>query len=397
MIRFFLLAFLMLAAGAVAAFYLRAETGYVLVSYHDWIVETSLLGLILSICVGFMSVYYGLKLVMTGVRLPARMRLAISRRRANRARDSFEHGLLKLMEGNWKLAEIELVRRAADHHARHLNYLGAARAAQRMGAPDRRDHYLKLAAQSAPQLEFATLLTQAELQRERGEHLLVRDTALKLRQQDAQHPYAIELLAESYAATADWAALRQLLADTANIRALTPARYRELTLRSLRELMAQALSSARLEQLKAIWDATTEHFRQDPALRRVYAHGLARLNADAEALALITATLRKEWDADLVTLYGELHASETLSQLAAIEGWLGQYGEKPELLTTAGRVCLRNKLWGKARSYLEAVIRVKPTPVAYMELAKLCAETQNGDEAVRLYRQGLELASSQTH
>lgn len=397
MIRFFLLALLMLAAGAVAAFYLRAETGYVLVSYHDWIIETSLLGLILSICVGFMSVYYGLKLVMTGVRLPARVRLAISRRRANRARDSFEHGLLKLMEGNWKLAEIELVRRAADHHARHLNYLGAARAAQRMDAPDRRDHYLKLAAQSAPALEFATLLTQAELQRERGEHELVRDTALKLRQQDPQHPYAIELLAESYAATADWSALRQLLEDTSRIKALTQKRYRELTLRSLRELMAQALASARLEQLKAVWDATTEHFRADPGLRRVYAHGLARLNADAEALALITATLRKEWDADLVTLFGELHATDTVSQLAAIEAWLGQYGEQPELLTTAGRVCLRNKLWGKARSYLEEVIRIKPTPVAYLELAKLSADTQNSDEAVKLYRQGLELASAQTH
>src|SRR3569623_3362365 len=99
------------------------------------------------------------------------------------------------MVGYWKLAEIELVRRAADHLARHLNYLGAARAAQRMDAPDRRDHYLRLAAQSAPALEFATLLTQAELQRERGEHELVRDTALKLREQDPQHAYAIELLA----------------------------------------------------------------------------------------------------------------------------------------------------------------------------------------------------------
>src|SRR3569623_901924 len=148
MIRFFLLALLMLAAGAVAAFYLRAETGYVLVSYHDWIVETSQLGLILSICVGFMSVYYGLKLIKTGERLPARMRLAISRR-------------------------------AADHPARHLTYPGASLAAQRMDAPERRDHYLRLAAQSAPDLEFATLLTQSELQRERGEHQLVRDTALK--------------------------------------------------------------------------------------------------------------------------------------------------------------------------------------------------------------------------
>ena len=397
MIRFLLLLLLMLAAGAAAAFYLRAETGYVLISFHDWIVETSLLGLILSVCVGFMTVYYGLKLVFAGIRLPARMRLAISRRRANRARDSFEHGLLKLMEGNWKLAEIELVRRAADHHARHLNYLGAARAAQRMGAADRRDHYLRLAAQGTPELAFATLLTQAELQRERGEYLLVRDTALKLRQQDPKHPYAVELLAESYAATADWAALRELLAETAKLHALAPARYRELMTRALRELMAQALADARLEQLKAIWDAADDSFRIDPELRRVYARGLARLNADAEALALITATLRKVWDADLVALYGDLHSSDTVSQLATIEAWLGQYGERPELLTTAGRVCLRNKLWGKARSYLEAVLQVRPTPVAYLELAKLCADTQNGEEAVKLYRQGLELASSQTH
>ena len=393
MIRLFLLALLMLAAGAGAAFYLRAETGYVLISYRDWIVETSLLGLVLSVSVGFMAVYYGLRLIFAGVRLPGRLRLAVERRRAGRARESFEHGLLKLLEGNWRRAEIELVRRAADHHARHLNYLGAARAAQRIGAGDRRDHYLRLAAQSAPELEFATLLTQAELQRERGEHPLVRDTALKLRQRDPGHPYAIELLAESYAATGEWAALRELLAETAKAEALAPSRYRGLMLQALKALMTQALAAARLDQLKAVWDAAGDRFRTEPELRRLYAHGLARLNADAEALALIAGALKKTWDAELVTLYGALQGGDALSQLATIEQWLGQYGEKPELLTTAGRVCLRNKLWGKARSYLEAVLRVAPTPVAYLELARLCAETQNADEATQLYRQGLELAS----
>jgi HemY protein len=393
MIRLFLLALMMLAAGAGAAFYLRAETGYVLISYRDWLVETSLLGLVLSVSIGCLALYYGLKLLAAGVRLPDTLRRAAERRRATRARDSFERGLLQLLEGHWKLAEIELVRRAADHHARHLNYLGAARAAQRMGAGDRRDHYLKLALQSAPELAFATLLTQAELQRERGEHTLVRDTALKLRLQDANHPYAVELLAESYAAIGDWAALRELLAETARLKALAPMRYRELMLRALQELLAQALAAARLDQFKAVWEAAGERFRAEPELRRGYARGLARLNADAEALALVAATLKKEWDAELVALYGELHASDTLSQLATIEGWLGQYGEKPELLTTAGRVCLRNKLWGKARSYLEAVLRVAPTPVAYMALAELCAETQNGEEASKFYRQGLELAA----
>jgi len=34
-----------------------------------------------------------------------------------------------------------------------------------------------------------------------------------------------------------------------------------------------------------------------------------------------------------------------------------------------------------------------PTPVAYLELARLSAETQGGEEAAKLYRQGLELAA----
>src|SRR3546814_1983052 len=80
------------------------------------------------------------------------MQRLLARRRAEKAQESFETGLLRLLEGNWKRAEIELVRRAADHHAGHLNYLAAARAAQRPGAGDRRDHYLKLASEIAPEM-----------------------------------------------------------------------------------------------------------------------------------------------------------------------------------------------------------------------------------------------------
>src|SRR3546814_4279834 len=98
---------------------------------------------------------------------------------------------------------------------------------------------------------------------------------------------------------------------------------------------------------------------------------MARLKAQAEALAFVNNVLKKEWDADLAAIYGELHADDPLSQLASIENWLNQYGERPELLITAGRVCLRNKLWGKARSYLDAMLRVAPSAAAYLELARL--------------------------
>lgn len=392
MIRFYLLALLAVIVGAAAAFYLRADAGYVLISYRDWIVEASLLGFTAAMSAGLLLIYYGLKLLITVLRLPSTLRRFAQRRRADRAQQSFEAGLLKLLEGNWRRAEIELVRRAADHHAAHLNYLGAARAAQRVGAGDRRDHYLRLAAHSAPELEFATLLTQAELQLERREYALVRDTALKLRERDPRHPYAIELLAESYAALGAWEPLRTLLADADKIEALTPARARELMIRALCELMNRAVREARLDQLKAVWHAAAARYREEPEVRRAYVRGLARLNADAEALSLIMATLNKDWDGELALLYGELNATDPIAQLAAIEQWLNQYGEKHELLVTAGRACLRNKLWGKARSYLEAVTRVAPSPGAYLELARLCEQTQNAQEAAQFYQQGLELA-----
>ncbi len=57
-------------------------------------------------------------------------------------------------------------------------------------------------------------------------------------------------------------------------------------------------------------------------------------------------------------------------------------------------MCLKNKLWGKARSYLEAVIETAPTPSAYLELAKLCELTQAPLEAQAFYKAGLMLAAA---
>lgn len=381
-------------AGLVAILLLRPDTGYVLINYGPWVAETSLAVLVFGLALFFVVVWAVLKLSGLAVRLPRSLREGIDRRRADRARDAFESGLLALFEGNWARAESELIKRASDHHAPHLNYLAAARAAQRQVALDRRDHYLRLAALNRPEHEFATLLSQADLQRKRGEHAATRDTALKLRARDPAHPFAIELLAESHAALGEWAALRTLLLESASRGAIAASRYEQLLGRAIRELMQQAVDDARLPSLKALWDSAGA-LREDREIRRSYARGLARLNADNEALALIAQALSVDWDGELALLYGDLHAGDPVSQLATVESWLALYGEKTELLQVAGHVCLANRLWGKARSYLEAVIAIAPTPKACLDLARLCADTQQPEEAARHYRLGLELAAGQ--
>ena len=393
MIRWLLLAVLALALGSAAAYLLRADTGYVMITHGRWVLETSLFGLAGALFVIVCGLYYGYQLLVAGAGLPWRVRRAMERRRADLARDSFEAGMLRLMEGHWREAEIEMVRRAADHRASHLNYLAAAKAAQQLGAADRREHYLRLAAQGDPEARFAALLTRAELQRARGDYAQARDSALQLREQDPRHPYPLELLAECHFALADWDRLAGVLQQADVAAALAPARLRELSAEALRRRLQAAVQAADLDQLKTLWEQAGRELREEPSLLREYVRGLVRLNAGAEALVLIAAALNRGWDAELMRLYGGLQAADSLGQLATIEQWLGRYGEYPEVQLAAGQVCLRNKLWGKARSYLEAAIRQQPSATAYLELARVCEATQQRAEAEKYHRLGLELAA----
>jgi HemY protein len=389
-----LLGLLALAAGAAAGLFLHDEAGYVLVSVGPWILETSVLGFITSLIVAIFGLYWGARLIVAVLRLPVTVQAALAARRAQRAQDSFESGLQLLLEGQWSRAEVDLVRRAADHHNAGLNYLLAARAAQRAGAPERREHYLELAGRQGEAPAFASRLLRAELLLERGEPGAALPVLQAALQQQPRHPYVIELLAETYVRTQAWDALRQLLSGTEGPRALNPGRYRELLGRALHEELARAGAAARLEALKSMWDATHAPFRAMPALRLVYLRGLARFGADTEVAAQITRVIEQGYDGGLVDLYGELGGLDPVTQLATVEQWLNQHGEKIELLLAAGRVCTRNRLWGKARSYLDAALRLRPSPEIFLALAKLCEQAKQPEEASLFSRRGLEATAA---
>jgi HemY protein len=58
---------------------------------------------------------------------------------------------------------------------------------------------------------------------------------------------------------------------------------------------------------------------------------------------------------------------------------LAKHPRDAELLLALGRIALRNRLWGKARDYLESSLRLAARPDTCAELARLCehlGETQ---------------------
>lgn len=392
MIVLWLWMLLALALGAAAAYLLRADSGYVLLSYGSWVVETSLLGLLLAVLAALLAAWLSVSLIAAGAGFPSALREYLQRIREQRARTSFATGLTLLAEGRWKLAELELVRRAADHDQAHLNYLGAARAAQQLKASDRRDHYCSLALRHASESPVCVLLTQAELLIEAGDVEAARAVLIKLRALEPAHPAALQRLADCQARLADWEALLGLLAENDRVQAIQPETASALAEQAICALFDAAAAVGDLDQLTARWQSTPPDLRARPGVRVHYASGLARLGDHPQAAAVIASALEVEWNGDLVALYGRLTVGDGIAQLATIEQWLTRYGERPELLLTAGQICAHAQLWGKARSYLDAAADRGAQAQAFRQLAELCELTRNEEEAQRFWKRAAQAA-----
>ena len=131
-------------------------------------------------------------------------------------------------------------------------------------------------------------------------------------------------------------------------------------------------------------------------LLEAYYSGLMRHGMHDRAEKELIAALRSEWRGPLVRLFGLVQGVDASKQLKRAEGWLADHGEDPDLLLAAARLCVRNELWGKARSYLETVLSLRPSPEVYQEYGALLNQLGEGDAAADAYRDGLNMAAGNT-
>jgi HemY protein len=149
--------------------------------------------------------------------------------------------------------------------------------------------------------------------------------------------------------------------------------------------------SATLDDLVRYWQEIPKGIRQQQQMLTDYCQYMMALDAGSRVEPLITNALQREWNAELATLYGHIELANPSHQLAVAEGWLQKRPEDPELLLTLARLSLQNKLWGKARSYLEASIGISPSAESYQQLGLLLERLGDEDEALRCFRAGLAL------
>lgn len=389
--KLLLLTLLVIAVAVGFTMLAQHDPGYFLASYGGWSVESSLSLFILALALGFALFYLFLRLLFGTLHIPTRLGYWRRHRRALRARSATNRGLLALAEGNWARAERSLSRFADSSDTPLLNYLGAARAAQKQGADGRRDNYLSQAFQSMPDAELAVGLTQAEVQLSSDQAEQALATLRHLRTIAPRHGYVLHLLRKIYERLECWEDLLEIMPELTRQHLLSAEQAEALNQRIYRHRLKQA--AGRLDTLQRCWDETPKALRNSAQLLHDYASQLIALGAHGEAEKQLHEFLKKQWDATLIRLYGRIKGDDPARQLATAEKWLKEYEHHPEQLLAAARIAFQNKLWGKGRSYLEASIGFEPRPESYCELGQLLDQLGENERASVCYRLGLELAA----
>ncbi len=377
--------------GAVVAHFLLEDKGYVLLSFRGYIVEMSVPILLAALAL----IYLLTRLLIRVFKAPRNMGEATARYRHRKAARRFTEGLIQISEGNWARGEKLLTKGVQRTDTPLLNYLAAARAAQLQGAYDRRDNWLKMAYEETPAATTAILLTQAELQIAHKQYEEAVATLRKLDEQSPNHAQSLALQARLYSELDDWESLRGLLPRLRKRKALPAGEIDELAAGVHGRALDEAGASGDAARLAEAWQAIPRPMKKNPGIIGCYVEGLMQCKQHDAAEQVIYKALKSQWDEELILKYGKLETSDPAKQLQRAESWLRDRGEDPDLLLTAARLCLQNQLWGKARSYLETSLAIRPRAGAYQVYGQLMERLGEADQASEAFRSGLALVTAE--
>lgn len=365
----------------------RYNEGYVLLVMPPWRAEVSLNLFIVALFALFFVLYAATRALSVTLGLPKRVREYRARRQRESAGMVFQDAVRLLFEGRFGQA----LKKATEAHgsgtAPGLSALIAARAAQRMREPEKQQYWLEHARTDDPRTEAATLMLDAEMANEARRFDEALAALEKLQGKQGRHIAALRLELRARQGLGDWDGVLKLARQLVKRDALPV------------EVVSEIRTQAHLGNIaKRVADQgkLTAYLRtvpDDERGRRVVlaaARALVALGAEAEAQKLIESVLdvvkNEEWQPELVAIYGRLGNSEQTARIAKAEGWLRRHPDDARLLKALGRMCLRQRLWGKAQSYLEASLSVEPSQQAHLELARLFDQLERPEEANKHYR-----------
>lgn len=385
---FWIIALFAMAAGLVVA--AHYNTGYVLLVVPPYRVELSLNLLLVLLLSGFVAGYLLVRLIAGTMRLPARVREYRIARRHRKALATLNDALQNYFVGRYARAEKAAAGLIKLGEHAGIGAIVAARAAHALRAYERRDAFLAQAPVRTPEEVAIKAVTEAELLLD---HRRFHEALNVIKDLPKKHTAVLRLELKAQQMAKNWDQVLKLTEQLEKLRVFDVGQAEQVRRHALSEnLRRKAMDSQALEEA---WQKIPAQEKRDSRIAAVAAQSFITLGNCTQARQIVEASLKENWDSELVALYAECPGDESVRQIERAEAWLLAHPDDAALLLALGKLCARQELWGKAQSYLEASISVEPSCSAHLALAQLQEQLENADAARKHYRQSLELAVAQ--
>ncbi len=369
----------------------RYDPGYVVLVYPPWRMEISFISFALAVTGLVIGGVVLLRIAALTLGLPASVRAQREHRAAKKRDENFVGGLKAYVEYRYQDATQSLGQWQGDDARVGLARVLAARAAQEMRAVAQRERFIQDA--TAHGAELAAQLFEAEACLDAKDATAALVAINRAKDIAPKHTALLRLELKARQMTGQWDEAERLLDALARSNALEAG----VATQNRRITYAENLKRRAEDDrgLLEYWKKIPADFKADSWVARAAVRAFMQRGGHDTALDVLESALNREWNEDLVALYGELRGSNPTRQIEQAEKWLRAQPRDAQLLLTLAQLCSVQQLWGKAQSYLEASLAISASAEGHIRMAELKTQSGQSSEACQHYQKALALCRAQ--
>jgi len=363
------------------------DPGYVAIHFQSYVIEMSLIVFIVSFVL-IILLLTAIKKMLHSPRLIIKKTRAHKQKKANQL---LEKSFLEMAQGKYSKAEKNASKAVKNCSTPVLAYIQAALSADAQKNHAGRDEWIKKAFEKHAYAEDVIFLTQGKLQIRDKRYEDARATLGKMAEKNNDNIAAFELLKDLYVRFGEWEKLSESLPLLRKNSSLSEKEFDELELKIFDKRID---NSSGEEALKTLWKDTPKNLKKNPILLNAFCLRLINQNLEDISEKEILSYMKRNYSEALIKTYLKINHSDPQKPLKKINQWIENYGNQPELLTSAAKICKKAKLWDQAKDFIEEAINVNPTTENLFILGEILFHFGKINSACETYRKGLNIKLS---
>lgn len=337
----------------------------------------------LALIGGFIGLYLLTRVALQVIRAPGSLRSWRRARQTRQGHESLSQALLALNEGRSdqveKLAAVALKQPETAGAATLL----VARAADRQGDEVGRDRWLH-ALKAYPALADARLMFLAESYVERADTDAALTALNELSAKTSKSGHAMRLRLRALEQAGRWEQVLEVATRLRKQNGLSEQAANAVRVNAYESLFEESVTvPGRVEQL---FKSLSKQDRNDQAIMVAAITAFAQSGLERRAFVMIEKFVASQIEPSLLVLFTRLGTIKHSERLRVAEHWLELHPDNALVLATLGRLCLAERLWGKAEEFLKRADEQEPSPFTRLALAEMYDAIGRGPEATSLYR-----------